>query len=42
MKDTYTTIVHKYRDALGLTNNEYILLDTINKLSTNPNSKLSG
>ena len=42
MKDTYTTIVHKYRDALGLTNNEYILLDCINKLSTNPKSKLAG
>jgi len=42
MKDTYTTIVHKYRDALKLTNNEYILLDCINKLSTNPKSKLVG
>lgn len=42
MKFTYTTIIHQFRDELGISNNEYTLLDTINKLSTNPKSKISG
>ena len=42
MEWTYTTIIHPLRKQLGLSNNEYTLLDTINKLSTNPKSKISG
>jgi len=33
MKTTYTTILHQAREELGITNNEYILADTIEKLS---------
>ncbi len=39
-QSNYTLILHKARNKLGLTNNEYILCDTIHKLKNN--SKFPG
>jgi len=33
MQQYYTKIIHDLRDALGLTNNEYVVIDTINRLT---------
>lgn len=39
---TYTSIIHKYRQQLGLSCHEYILLDIIYSLHTNPLSMING
>ncbi len=33
----YTTIIHQVRSRLGLSNNEYCVFDSIDKLSNKPN-----
>ena len=38
----YTTVLHEVKDQLGLTMNEYCVVNSIYRLSANPRSKAAG